>query len=405
VLDDHLDESIFGTSRTAQRLRPDAHPVRLDPRADAFSRRPGRPAGRSAQDRCRRSDRRRRTGVRWLVLLLTLVLVAGAGWVALGYLRPVVAGITSGDDYTGSGAGSTLVVVHKGDSGRTIGTALQAAGVVKSAGAFTDALAGQDAGVQIQPGRYRLHLRMSAAAALGMLLNPRNRFVPHLTVREGLWRTEIFAELARATGTPVADYDAAARHPAQIDLPPAAKGNVEGYLFPATYEFDVGATASEQLRTMVDKARAELTALRVPSGDVQRVVTVASIVQAEARRPADFARVSRVVYNRLAARQKLQLDSTVSYAAHRRSVTTTDAERASRSPYNTYQVAGPPAAPIGNPGVAALQAALHPAKGAWRYFVAVNPVTGETRFAVTAAGHAVNEQVFHRWCAAHPGKC
>lgn len=405
MLDDHLDESIFGTSRTAQRLRPDAHRVPPDPRTDPLSRRPGGLSGRSTQDRRRRRDRRRRTGVRWLVLLLTLVLVAGAGWVALGYLRPVVAGITAGDDYTGGGAGSTLVVVHKGDSGRTIGTALQGAGVVKSAGVFTDALAGRDAGVQIQPGRYRLHLRMSAAAALGMLLNPRNRFVPHLTVREGLWRTEIFAALARATGTPVADYAAAARRPAQIDLPPAARGNVEGYLFPATYEFDVGATASEQLRTMVDKARAELTALRVPSGDMQRVLIVASIVQAEARRPADFAKVSRVVYNRLAARQKLQLDSTVSYAAHRRSVTTTDAERASRSPYNTYQVPGLPAAPIGNPGVAALQAALHPAKGAWRYFVAVNPVTGETRFAVTAAGHAVNEQVFHRWCAAHPGKC
>lgn len=399
---DHLDESIFGTSRTAQRHGREGHLGPASPHSDSPPRgttgwppRTGRGHG----------HRGRRAGVRWLVLLLTLSLVAGAGWVALGYLRPLVANLTASDDYTGNGSGRAMVTVRKGDTGRTIGATLQAAGVVKSAKAFISAVADHPEKAPIQPGSYTMRLRMSAAAALSLLLDPHNRSVRHVTLREGLWKSEIFTALAKATGQPLADYAAAARHPGQLNLPGTAKGNLEGYLFPATYDFDPDATAADQLRAMVEKARAELTALRVRSGDAQRVVTVASIVQSEARRPADLAKVARVIANRLEAKQQLQLDSTVSYAAHRRSITTTDAERASKSPYNTYQVAGLPAGPIGNPGVAALQAALHPATGPWKYFVAVNPETGETRFAVTAAGHAANEQVFHKWCAAHPGKC
>ena len=81
----------------------------------------------------------------------------------------------------------------------------------------------------------------------------------------------------------------------------SAKGNVEGYLFPATYEFDADAGATTQLRTMVAKALAQLRAAGVAPADAQRVLTVASIVEAEARRDADRGKVARVVENRLAS--------------------------------------------------------------------------------------------------------
>jgi UPF0755 protein len=102
----------------------------------------------------------------------------------------------------------------------------------------------------------------------------------------------------------------------------------------------------------------------------------------------------------------LQMDSTVHYIWRRRGKAgTSNAERRSPSPYNTYLVKGLPPGPINNPGLAAMQAALHPTPGPWVYFVAVNPETGQTLFSANAAGHAANVKVFLSWCSHHPGKC
>jgi UPF0755 protein len=139
---------------------------------------------------------------------------------------------------------------------------------------------------------------------------------------------------------------------------------------------------------------------------MQRVLTIASIVEAEASASADRPKVARVIENRLSRPMLLQLDTTVSFISQRRGkVGTTDAERASKSPYNTYLFAGLPPGPIDSPGLSSMQAAINPAPGPWFYFVAVNPDTGETRFAVDAAGHAANVKLFQKWCSDHPGKC
>ncbi|HXR68764.1 MAG TPA: endolytic transglycosylase MltG, partial [Dermatophilaceae bacterium] len=75
------------------------------------------------------------------------------------------------------------------------------------------------------------------------------------------------------------------------------------------------------------------------------------------------------------------------------------------SPYNTYIVKGLPPGPINNPGLSAMTAAVSPASGPWMYFVAVNPDTGATRFAVNPAGHQANVRLFQKWCSDHAGKC
>jgi UPF0755 protein len=359
----------------------------------------------------RRSDRRRaqhrrvQGRRRVLVLLLTLGLVAGAGVVATRVLAPLISGLTASNDYTGDGSGAVSVTVHGGDTGRTIGATLEKAGVVKTAKAFADAAAADPKGGSVQPGVYALRSGMSAVSALAMLLNPANRTIPRVTIREGLWTSEIISALSAATDRPLTDYQAALKDPASLGLPVAAHGDAEGYLFPATYEFGKNIGAVEQLHTMVAKSVEELGSLGVTSDQMQRVVTIASIVQAEAKARADSPKVARVIENRLAKPMSLQLDSTVSFISRRRGVTTTDAERASKSPYNTYLVAGLPPGPIDSPGLAAMQAALNPTPGPWLYFVAVNPDTGETRFAVDAAGHAANVKLFHQWCSDHPGKC
>jgi len=340
-----------------------------------------------------------------VVMVLTLGLVAGGGFAAFSALAPLVSSLTASNDYNGSGSGAVPVTVHIGDTGRSIGATLEKAGVVKTAKAFANAAAANPRGGSIQPGDYSLRKGMSATSALAMLLDPANRTVPRVTIPEGLWTSQTIRALSAATGRPLADYEVALKDPAALGLPAAALGDAEGYLFPATYEFGKDGTAAEQLHTMVAKSLEQLGKIGVGPEQMQRVLTVASLVQAEAKAAADFPKVARVIDNRLARPMSLQLDSTVSFIAGRREVTTTHAERASKSRYNTYLVAGLPPGPIDNPGLAAMDAALNPAPGPWLYFVAVNPVTGETRFAVDAVGHAANVRIFQQWCKDHPGKC
>jgi len=343
---------------------------------------------------------------RLIVMLVALTLVAGAAAAAILVLRPLVTGLSATNDYVGAGSGTVSVVVRAGDAGRTIGAALEKAGVVKSAKAFADAAAKDPRAASIQPGTYTLHAHMSAVSALAMLLDPASRTVPRVTIREGLWVSEIISALSAGTGRPLADYRLALEDPAMLGLPAAAKGNVEGYLFPSTYEFETNTTAAEQLHMMVAKSLEELVKLGVTPDTMQRVLTIASIVEAESSISADRPKVARVIENRLAKQMPLQLDSTVSFISQRRGkVGTTDAERASKSPYNTYLVAGLPPGPIDSPGLSAMKAAISPTPGPWFYFVAVNPDTGETRFAVDAAGHAANVKLFLKWCLVNKGKC
>lgn len=340
-----------------------------------------------------------------MILLLALVVVAGGGYGAYLALRPALSSFTASNDYSGQGTGAVQVSIKPGSSGRSIARVLADADVVKTAAAYVDAAAAEPRSTSIQPGTYDLRKQMSGRAAVTLLLDPASRAARRVVVREGLRATEVVALLAKATNLPPSRYAAALKNPAALGLPPAAKGNVEGWLFPATYSFDVSSTAEQQLAMMVTQTKGQLADAGVADRNAQRVLTIASIAEVEAASPADYAKVARTLDNRLRARMRLQLDSTVSYAAGKRTITTTAAERATRSPYNTYVVAGLPPGPISNPGRAAIAGAVAPTPGPWLYFVTVDPGTGETRFATTAAQHAANVALFRVWCRAHPGTC
>ncbi len=358
----------------------------------------------------------KRRGRRWIVLLATLVLVGGVGTVAWSSLSPLVSKITSigggsPTDYPGPGTGSVEIVIKQGQTGEDIATTLKAADVVLTRTAYlTAARADPEASAAIQAGTYRLRLKMTGAEAFAMLIDPASRVSGGITVREGLWATEIYAVLSKSTGVPVADYVAAAKNAKALGLPAAANGRIEGYLFPATYDFPEGMSAANQLKEMVAKALSEYEAAGLTPANMERIVIVASIVEAESSGAADRGKVARVVYNRLANSGPpnfglLQLDSTVSYGVQKRSVTTTDAERADPNPWNTYVHKGLPVGPIGNPGLKAIEAALKPTPGPWLFFVAVNPITGETKFATTQAEHDRYVAEFQAFCRAHPGTC
>lgn len=366
--------------------------------------------------RRRRHRRQRGKGRRALILLLAVVLVGGATATAFAFLKPIVSSITGGsseaEDFPGPGEGEVQVTVKAGDSGESIASALKAAGVVKTRTAYLDASAADpEQSAKIQAGTYTLMKGMKAIDAFSMLTDPANRTVARATIPEGLWVGEIFARLSKATGVPVAEYQAAAKNPAALGLPESANGRLEGYLFPSSYEFDDKVPAAAQLKQMVAMTVAELEKAGVQPDDYNRILTVASIIEGEVNGDADRAKVARVIENRLADPNgptvgMLQMDSTVHYIEQERGRAGTSNEaRNSDSPYNTYKVKGLPPGPINSPGAASIEAAANPADGPWFYFVAVNPTTGETKFAVTQAEHDANVREFNEWCSANKDKC
>jgi UPF0755 protein len=346
------------------------------------------------------------SGLRRLaVLLVALLVLGGASYVAYKVLRPVALEFLESNDYPGPGSGEVRITIEEGDSGAAIAQRLVDQDVVKSTKAYIEAANANPKSTGIQPGVYELKKQMSAADAVAVLVESGNRITNAVVIPEGLWAKEIYVKLSEQTGIPVADYQAAAKDAKALGLPASAKGNVEGYLFPASYTFDPDTTATDHLKEMVANSVSRLQKLGVTPENMEHVVIVASLVEAEARLEADRPKVARVVENRLAAKMPLQFDSTVNYAIGKHGITTTDAARALDNPYNTYKIVGLPAGPIGNPGESAIKAAAAPADGPWLYFVTVNPTSGETRFATTFAEHEANVKLFQQWCSQNKGQC
>lgn len=350
-----------------------------------------------------------------LVPLIALAALCGLGFGAYQLASPLLEKVLSSsvEDYPGPGSGEAVVVVNPGDSGSVIARSLVDAGVIASTAAFVEASnADPAAAAAIQPGEYTLLQEMRAADALAALNDPANRYLgERVTIREGLWKSEVFAALSQATGIPVADYEAAAQNADAIGLPEQAGGDVEGWLFPATYTLRTDESAESHLGTLVAETKKQLAAAGVPEAEWQRTLIVASMVEGEARDPEAAGKVARVIENRLADPAGptvgfLQMDSTVNYALQKRgNLTKTEYDAAKSNPYDTYAFKGLPPGPIGSPGRMAIDAAANPPEGPWFFFVTVNLDTGETLFAATWEEHQANDRKRVQWCNENQGKC
>jgi UPF0755 protein len=329
-------------------------------------------------------------GRRLIILVVVVVVIFGA-FKAYGAVSDRLGGPA---DYSGQGTGKVVVTIPKGADGTQIANLLEEKGVVKSADAFYQ-LALKDSRYQaVQAGAFALKKEMSADAALGALVDKANRVQNTVTIPEGSRVGEIVTAIAKGSDIKQSALLAALKKPETLGLPSVANNNPEGYLFPATYTVEPGTTATELLRQMVAKTLSVAKQLDIGTRAKalgltgEQILTVASILEYEAKKDSDYPKVARVLYNRLAAPMRLQLDSTVSYVSKRKGdVFTTDAERADPSAYNTYTHDGLPPGPIGSPGEKTIEAALNPAQGSWLYFVAVNLDTGETIFSNTFAEH------------------
>ncbi|MFJ9037589.1 endolytic transglycosylase MltG [Streptomyces sp. NPDC102406] len=226
-------------------------------------------------------------------------------------------------------------------------------------------------------------LAVAAAVVVPLTLSGEEKRQPTtLTVPEGRRSGQVYEAVDKALGRPAGSTKKAVPE-AELKLPAEAGGNPEGYLFPATYPLDAKTTPESLLRYMVETATKRFRAARAAAGggttrNLYQTVTLASIVQAEADNVQDMGKVARVIHNRIARAMPLQMDSTINYALGRSTLDTTQEETKLDSPYNTYARKGLPPTPIGNPGEAALKAALSPTPGDWLYFVTVAP--GDTRF-------------------------
>lgn len=350
-----------------------------------------------------RARRRRRRVWPWVVgfLVVLLALVAGGGWWAYQtYPEQVKTLFGWSNDYTGTGSGAVQVEIKTGDYGADVAKTLVAKDVTKTESAFYDLLVATKPEPSLKPGTYRLKEHMSARSALAALTDPANLVQSTVTIPEGSTVTQILRATSAATDTPLKDLQAVAKDRTSLGVPKSAP-NLEGWLFPATYDFEPGTTAKQMLQTMVNRMKQSLDAAGVAEQDRQRVLTLAGLVQKEGN-GEDDTKVARVFLNRIKDGMRLQSDATVSYGAGGTTVVPTSKQYADRNGYNTYLRDGLPIGPISNPGDAAIDAALHPAKGDWVYFVTVNLATGETKFSTTLAEHDKAAAEFTRWLKAHP---
>lgn len=316
----------------------------------------------------------KKSGLKNIIALLAVIAVLIGGYIVVTQAMDRLGGA---DDYSGSGSGSVEVAIPAGSNGLQIARLLAEKDVVKSSEAFYQLSLTDPRAQQIQPGTYRMREKMSSDAALTVLVDPSARIQAKFTVPEGSRVGQIVEIISKNTELEAEDLEAALDDPAKIGLPEYANGNPEGYLYPETYFVEPGDTAESVLSRMVaqtlkvakDLNIGELAPTLGMSGE--QILTMASLLEYEGQTDEDYAKISRVLYNRIEQGMPLQLDSTVSYISERKGdVWTTAEERANPSEYNTYQHTGLPPGPIGSPGEASIKAALNPPEGPWLYFFA-----------------------------------
>jgi UPF0755 protein len=332
-----------------------------------------------------------------VALVLALVVVG-----AIALSQPVTTAVQSlisrftVEDYSGQGQGSVIIIIEEGDLGEDVARKLVAADVVKSFDAIYRPMLQSD--LVIFPGHYEFPLQIPGAEALRILLEA-EPITSAVTIPEGFQIAQIIPLLMSELDLTQEDLEEAIER-ANKEFPGPT---LEGYLFPATYQFSPDVTASEVIQQMTQRMAQELSKFEIEVAESLGIVTLASIIQEEARLKEDFFKVSTVFNNRLDQGMLLQTDPTVKYY-YEGSIRSFQQGLADKdNPYNTYVYAGLPPGPISSPGSLAIEAALNPAPGNYLYFVSINLNTGETIFSETLREHERAVELYRKWLRENPG--
>jgi UPF0755 protein len=291
------------------------------------------------------------------------------------------------------GEGNARVTVPSGASMRLAADSLEAAGVIGSARAFSlyAKLTGHDR--SIKAGTYLFDRRTSWNTIISSLVAGRG-LVFTVTIPEGWDLKTIVPSISDVMKVPAESLDAAAHDTALIHRLDIPVPTLEGYLFPETYLLPDGSPALTIVRRLVNEFERRWkpewnTRLGQLGLTRHQVITLASIVEKEARVPAERPIISAVYHNRLKRGMLLQADPTIQYALGRHTARVLYKDLEVKSPYNTYRNVGLPPGPIASPGTASIEAALFPADVPYLYFVA-HP-DGHHEFRATLREH--NEAV------------
>lgn len=358
------DERAIGTRRVAAGSR--MHLPQRRPKT------PGSPSsGRRAG---------RRVGV-----LLALAAMAVVLWFAASLFQP----------FAGDGGADVVVTIPKGASVSQVGDVLAEAGVISSSFFFKlrSTLEGKDD--QLNSGRITMREDMSYAAALDALTQPAKAAprLSKLTLPEGRSREEVAATVKDAGIE--GDYLAASERskildPRRYGAPKGA--TLEGFLFPATYDLKASDDAGDLVRQQLTAFKrnfetVDLTRAKRKNLTAYDIVVIASMIDREAGIAKDRPLIAAVIYNRLKEGIPLGIDATLRYELKNWTEPLKVSELEADTPYNTRTNAGLPPSPIGNPGLASLQAAARPANVDFLYFVVKPCGNGASTFSKTAAEH------------------
>ena len=289
----------------------------------------------------------------------------------------LLGGLSTGCQPQGDGADTVVqVTIPSGSSFQAVTDSLESRGLVRSPRLFRALARVRGDDRSVKSGHYEIPGDAGWGEILDQLVAGRVVLEP-VTIPEGWTLRQISGRLAGFTGLSheetlaQLEADGLAEH---WDVPGP---NLEGYLFPDTYQFAPGTSLESVLATMIGQyhsiwtpdRRARLAELGM---DERELMTLASIVQAEARGDSEMPKISGVFHNRLRIGYLLQADPTVQFALgeRRQRLLYADIDLVADHPYNTYTQPGLPPGPIGAPGEAAIDAALHPADVDYLYFVA-----------------------------------
>jgi UPF0755 protein len=383
--------------------------------ADRGGRSSARPRRRGTTATVRRRRRVALVGV----LVVMAVLVCGVTYAGLR-----LTGFFVDDKDFGGSAGTGDVLVQIPDNA-PLSQILTDRGVVASVRAFTDAADGKP----ISAGFYKLRTRISAASAVSMLdgddnrvgrvVIPAGRQLDTKQSADGSATTGIFAMVAQATTVTIDGtrrgvtaeqlaQAAATATPQQLGVPSWATSRVqaltgdhrriEGLIAPVAWEaIDPSLSPVDMLRYLISTSagyfeRWGLTREGSSGLSPYDALVAASVVEKEVADPNDYGKVARVIVNRLAKNQKLEMDSTANYTAAVVNIDVSGDAYTADTKWNTYQVTGLPATPIGSVGEDVVEPTVDPPAGNWLYFVAVDR-QGTTDFTDDYQQHLRNRQL------------
>lgn len=322
---------------------------------------------------------------------MAVVIVAVAGYQMIRWAeRPVV---TEADKPP-----SKIVTIPEGSTFQQVASLLAREQLIKSRSAFLVLGKANAADRKIHPGEYEFNAAMLPHDILGKLLAGKVVLHP-VTVPEGFTMGQIVELVSRQGIADPVEFLRLAKDQTFIRSLGIQTDTLEGYLFPDTYRFARATKAKEVIQTMVNNLWQVFTPdlrdrAKQLNMTVHEVLTLASVVEKEAKVGTERQLIAAVFHNRLKRRIPLQSDPTVMYGIPSFNGNLRKHDLSSQSPYNTYRVRGLPPGPIASPGAQAIRAVLYPATTPYLYFVARND--GTHQFSATLTEHNLAVEKYQR---------